>query len=1111
MDEIDPSSFLSILSSSDNNDIKTGLVMLLQFFDDEEYSFLNKLPYTQIYQILLTLLCNQQDEEILNNATHSIVRLEKYVPLNQKSAFNIQNPSKLLQSIFNLFNNSNFSNKTKSHILCSLFQIVFTNTNKNSIFDFSGYQLFELIQQYSSSFIRNDYFLCFRMLNHLWTIYSENDNLHSLRDSLFGNQKCLQFFLAYKKRDSDIKYVHELIKKIIFTYKIYDNSEECFNSLIEIFKEAKKSQTNEYIHLLNSYLSTYSSIKSSILNQSNKFNFSYLINSKRSDEFIEIMLTLSLSLIPKPAMNSIDKLFEPKLFQWNLESTNFEQVKSHSDKMVQLITNFYLNQARCKLILLKSLSAFSFIYQKKLDLSDALLYNLVFDAEEQQYAFYIAIIVSNLSQEKKKLIFRTDIFNTLQLHQYEPPLNDDYFDFLNSNLDYEETVLPDEVLSPNTLSDITTAIQNNELFLFDFLNDSNDLFNVCWDLLSSSNSEELSALRDFLFSQGLFVLPLPPSPPDPHPVSEYSELENYVFQISHEKIGDKEIDAERPTFSLDTVFNNDYFVEIIETEARSSDDIKKIFHDFDQIFKQNYSLSVLATDMKIEGFEHFAYVFDGCPVNPNKPLLNSLLEVLDDCQDMNKRMDLQIYHLLDSNHRYLTSYLTKTKERMNENNPIPHMNQFVQNVFELLNEINLQDPSLKMVEGKFLDRIIGQLRSPFLTVGVFTPCTKLMIKYPFLFPFEDRLFFFKVLISDLPIIIKNYSLRYERKHLDLKPVYSWHMQVSRSNIFEEGNRILNRFGKYRIFLEFSFVNEIGTGLGPTHEFFCLMSHEFCKKERGMWRNDDSEGMFPILTAKDELFYQLGLFVAKAIQMNIFIDIPFNPSFFDLLLGRPVELEKVDPYYSKALSNKSSLFGLTFVYPISDQKDIEMIPNGENIEVDEKNVDQYIKLIKEYTIGNKIQSKIDSFKNGFGQIFDLDYFKIFGGKEIKRIVCGDDFHLSLDILKKHIKIGSGFSPQSEQIRFLFEIILEMEYDKQLLFFQFITGNSRLPVGGLAAIYPPLTVARRVADDQYINEDEPLPTVLTCTHYFKLPAYSTKEIMRNKLMIAIADGATNFSLS
>jgi E3 ubiquitin-protein ligase TRIP12 len=60
---------------------------------------------------------------------------------------------------------------------------------------------------------------------------------------------------------------------------------------------------------------------------------------------------------------------------------------------------------------------------------------------------------------------------------------------------------------------------------------------------------------------------------------------------------------------------------------------------------------------------------------------------------------------------------------------------------------------------------------------------------------------------------------------------------------------------------------------------------------------------------------------------------------------------------------------------------------------------------------------------------------------------------------------------------------------------------------------LTIVRKIAQNNSDNSnpDSFLPSVMTCVNYLKLPDYSSPEIMRIKLTIAIRDGQYAFLLS
>ena len=79
-----------------------------------------------------------------------------------------------------------------------------------------------------------------------------------------------------------------------------------------------------------------------------------------------------------------------------------------------------------------------------------------------------------------------------------------------------------------------------------------------------------------------------------------------------------------------------------------------------------------------------------------------------------------------------------------------------------------------------------------------------------------------------------------------------------------------------------------------------------------------------------------------------------------------------------------------------------------------------------------------------------------------------------------------------------------------FLQFITGSPKLPLGGFRALKPKLTVVLKHAESG-LTPDEYLPSVMTCANYLKLPKYSSKEIMQQRITQAMHEGAGAFLLS
>lgn len=90
-------------------------------------------------------------------------------------------------------------------------------------------------------------------------------------------------------------------------------------------------------------------------------------------------------------------------------------------------------------------------------------------------------------------------------------------------------------------------------------------------------------------------------------------------------------------------------------------------------------------------------------------------------------------------------------------------------------------------------------------------------------------------------------------------------------------------------MEFEYLNEVGTGNGPTLEFYSIFV-ERVKSYKDLWYNTSDKSLFPLPTvsASEEnlkVFTLIGFVIARAIYDDRLVDFPINSVFWDLLLGR----------------------------------------------------------------------------------------------------------------------------------------------------------------------------------------------------------------------------------
>jgi E3 ubiquitin-protein ligase TRIP12 len=435
--------------------------------------------------------------------------------------------------------------------------------------------------------------------------------------------------------------------------------------------------------------------------------------------------------------------------------------------------------------------------------------------------------------------------------------------------------------------------------------------------------------------------------------------------------------------------------------------------------------------------------------------------------------------------------------------PIPG----VEPLLELSRELFRRIPKANFVCDSLSEKLLPRLALPeFITR--FSSAASAIWNYPYLFPLDLRLLFFKITALNVRSALEVQSARFgnPREEVEASQI-KLHCRIERSELFEQGMIIFERFGPGRAHLDIKL--DVAFGLGPSREFFALFSAELCKFSRSIWRNKRlgaSEfvdfgdcGLFPRPAADPRIFHTIGIFCAKAIFMGCLVSLPINPVFWDIAWGNTDDATaaRVDPEFVRNLEMREGLEEMLFLF-LDDDAD-ELVPDGDTIEVGPENMDLFVHLTKEKLL---CRPQAEAFAAGFGTVLPWDATRVFTAEEMLKLLNGTEIEpFTLGELEANITIEHGYQADSPQIRWLFGVLTELNNEQRGDFMQFVTGVSVVPLGGIAGLDPKLAVARRLPENK-ASPDETLPSVMTCTGYFKLPEYSSREILRERLLTAIA---------
>lgn len=273
---------------------------------------------------------------------------------------------------------------------------------------------------------------------------------------------------------------------------------------------------------------------------------------------------------------------------------------------------------------------------------------------------------------------------------------------------------------------------------------------------------------------------------------------------------------------------------------------------------------------------------------------------------------------------------------------------------------------------KITNKLQQQIQDPLVLSSNSLPtwCEDLNQSCPFLFPFETRQLYFNCtafgasrsivwLQSQRDVTLERQRMpglsprRDEQHEFRVGRLKHERVKVARNEqLLEWAMQVMKVHANRKSVLEVEFLGEEGTGLGPTLEFYALVSAELQRADLAMWLYDDEEaqngeeldlgegrkpigfyvrrptGLFPAPLPQhsdtcdrvSQYFWFLGVFLAKVLQDGRLVDLPLSDSFLQLLCHNKtlnhcrsaptlVKSSTNDPMSSSVMSEESDMADL----------------------------------------------------------------------------------------------------------------------------------------------------------------------------------------------------------
>ncbi|KAL5791192.1 hypothetical protein ACOSQ2_006080 [Xanthoceras sorbifolium] len=266
-------------------------------------------------------------------------------------------------------------------------------------------------------------------------------------------------------------------------------------------------------------------------------------------------------------------------------------------------------------------------------------------------------------------------------------------------------------------------------------------------------------------------------------------------------------------------------------------------------------------------------------------------------------------------------------------------------------------PSEEFINSKLTPKLARQIQDALALCSGSLPswCYQLTKACPFLFPFETRRQFFYSTAFGLSRAL--YRLQQQQgadghgsaneRELRVGRLDRQKVRVSRNRILDSAAKVMEMYSSQKAVLEVEYFGEVGTGLGPTLEFYTLLSRDLQKVGLNMWRSNSSSekssmeidgdggkngkldnvsgtgdlvqaplGLFPRpwppnadasegsqFSKAIEYFRLVGRVMAKALQDGRLLDLPLSTALYKLVLGQELDLHDIlsfDPEFGKIL-------------------------------------------------------------------------------------------------------------------------------------------------------------------------------------------------------------------
>lgn len=338
--------------------------------------------------------------------------------------------------------------------------------------------------------------------------------------------------------------------------------------------------------------------------------------------------------------------------------------------------------------------------------------------------------------------------------------------------------------------------------------------------------------------------------------------------------------------------------------------------------------------------------------------------------------------------------------------------------------------------------------------------------------------------------------------------------------------------------------------GVQQEFFRLAMAEALHPDYGAFTIDDRTRMawFAPGSLEAEWKYEMvGLLLSLAVYNGLTLPITFPKALYRKLLGEPVtELHHIADGWPDLASGLTKLLewdekdgAVEDVFARTYEFSVEMFNHHVSREmtatdswpqfprhlwgslgggdasrplhaanpedaplVTNENRNAYVSDYIRYLTDVSVRPQYEAFARGFSRCLHPKSLTLLNSSILQSVVEGTQ-HIDINELRRYARC-IGWTPDHETVRDFWSIVRKYDDGMKRRLLEFVTASDRVPVGGMKNVQ---FVLQKNGEQ---GEGGHLPTAYTCYGVLLLPEYTNKEVLRERLAMAL-DNAQGFGFA